>query len=85
MTSSSLFFVPKYKQGKGKTYMYNENLAKNYMQLLKLASDPLEAIKTIPNAQNVMNMIQGKDPKAVFYSECDRLGIDPEQVIKLLK
>lgn len=40
-----------------------------------------------PNVANAMNLINqnGGDPKRAFYSEAQRLGIDPNQILGMLK
>lgn len=40
-----------------------------------------------PKVANAMNLINqnGGDPKRAFYSEAQRLGIDPNQILGMLK
>lgn len=47
-------------------------------------SNPINAIQSMPNGQAVLDMVQGKDPKQVFYDECARRGIDPNLIINQL-
>lgn len=37
-----------------------------------------------PNLKVVMQMCNGRDPKAMFYSECRRRGIDPDALVAQL-
>ena len=38
-----------------------------------------------PLLGNVMRMVGGRDPKQVFFAECQRQGIDPNEIINMLK
>lgn len=52
--------------------------------------NPMQAVTSIlsqnPNMQGTLNnMIQGKDPKEVFYQKCNEMGYDPEDILKLIR
>ena len=37
-----------------------------------------------PQVAQIMQMCQGKNPKEVFLQECQRRGIDPQQIMNQL-
>lgn len=58
---------------------------------IKAAKNPSAMLQHLasknPNVANAMNLINqnGGDPKRAFYSEAKRLGIDPNQILGMLK
>ena len=38
-----------------------------------------------PLLGNVMRMVGGRNPQQVFYAECQRQGINPEEILNMLK
>lgn len=40
-----------------------------------------------PQAKQVIDMIQqsGKNPQDLFYGECQRKGVDPQQILNMFK
>ncbi len=38
-----------------------------------------------PILTNLLSMCQGQDPKTLFYAECKRRGIEPNDILSLLK
>lgn len=38
-----------------------------------------------PMLNNVLAMCSGKDPKDVFYAQCQQQGIDPNEILTMLK
>lgn len=38
-----------------------------------------------PQVNNVMQMLNGRNPKDVFYEQCQQHGIDPESVLSQLR
>lgn len=62
---------------------------KGLMNQMKSIQNPNLAIQQMaeqnPQMKQILQMCQGQNPKDVFYSMCQQQGIDPEQVIKLLK
>lgn len=67
------------------------NSIKQMMDMVKTASDPNAAMQALinqnPQMRQVMQVIQqnGGDPKAAFYSVAKQRGIDPEQVLSMLR
>lgn len=62
---------------------------KRMMNMLQFAQNPQQAImdaaRQNPALNAVMQMVSGKDPRQVFYDECQRRGIDPEDILSQLK
>lgn len=62
---------------------------KGLMNQMKSIQNPNLAIQQMaeqnPQMKQILQMCQGQNPKDVFYAMCQQQGIDPEQVIKLLK
>lgn len=75
----------------GMTQQANQNLyhVKNIMQMLRTAKNPESVLQQIaqqnPAIQQVMEMCKGKDPQQIFMEACKQKGIDPMQVISMLK
>lgn len=65
------------------------NTVKGMMQNLRSVQNPEAVINTLasknPLLGSVMRMIGGRDPKQVFYEECQRQGIDPNEIIDMLR
>lgn len=63
--------------------------AKRMMGALNAVKDPQTAIQTVagqnPMLGGVMRLIGGRDPQAVFYEECRKKGVDPDEILSLLK
>lgn len=63
----------------------------NVINTIKAAKNPSAMLQHLasqnPNVANAMNLINqnGGDPKRAFYSEVQRLGIDPNQILGMLK
>lgn len=61
------------------------------INIIKSAKNPSAMLKQLAsqnsNVANAMNLINqnGGDPKRAFYSEAQRLGIDPNQILGMLK
>lgn len=64
---------------------------KNMMQAVRSAGNPQamfnQMMQNNPQYKQAMQIIQqnGNDPKAAFYALAQQKGIDPEQVISMLK
>lgn len=62
---------------------------KRMMNMLQFAQNPQRAIMQIaqnnPALGSVMQLVNGKDPKSVFYAECQRRGINPDDIINQLR
>lgn len=65
------------------------NTVKGMLQNLRSVQNPEAVINTLANKNpllgNVMRMIGGRDPKQVFFEECQRQGIDPNEIINMLR
>lgn len=66
--------------------------AKRMMSMLGNIQDPAKAQQAIeevskqnPALSSVMQLVSGKDPQQVFYAECQKSGINPEDVLSLLR
>lgn len=62
---------------------------KRMMGMLQAVKDPQQALMAAaqqnPQLNAVMQMCNGRNPQEVFYEECKKKGIDPEQVMSLLR
>lgn len=64
---------------------------KNALQVVQSASDPQQTFMRMlqgnPNVKAVMDIVNqhGGDPQRAFYAEAERRGIDPEQVLSMLR
>ena len=71
----------------------NNNLSqiKQMMNMVRSAGNPQAMIQSMsqsnPQMQQVMDIINqsGGDPKAAFYKMAEEKGVDPEQVLSLLR
>lgn len=67
----------------------NLQTIKNTMQALNMAQNPSQALteasQNNPAIRSVMELCKGRDPKAVFFEECEKRGISPEYIINLLR
>lgn len=67
------------------------NQIKNWVNQLKGMSNPNEGLKMLisqnPQLQQVMNLIQqsGGNPKQAFMKMAQMKGINPQQIINMLK
>lgn len=57
--------------------------------MLKIANNPEQALMNMaqnnPQLQEVLNMCSGQNPKDVFYQKCSQMGIDPNQILGMMK
>lgn len=62
---------------------------KNMMNMFKGAPNPQQMLINMmsqnPQLAGIMNMLNGRNPKDVFYEQCKQNGINPEEVIDALK
>lgn len=69
--------------------LQNIQQIKGLMNQMKSIQNPNLVIQQMaeqnPQMKQILQMCQGQNPKDVFYTMCQQRGIDPEQVIKLLK
>ncbi len=61
---------------------------KSYMQTVKMAQNPSEALTAIsqqsPQLKNVMELCKGRNPKDVFMEQCQNMGYDPDEIVRML-
>ena len=59
------------------------------MKQMQTLQNPNIAIQQMaqsnPQIQQVMQMCQGQNPKDIFYSMCKQRGVDPNEIINMLK
>ena len=74
------------------TIMGNISKVRNMMNLVKSNSNPAQALHDMaqsnPQLNQVMSMMNnsgGKSAKDLFYSQAQKMGIDPDQIINMLK
>ena len=78
-------------RGTGITSSNQQNNMLGIINTIKAAKNPTMMLQHLasqnPNVANAMNLINqnGGDPKRAFYSEAQRLGIDPNQILGMLK
>lgn len=64
---------------------------RDMMNAVKVARDPNAAMQTLmrqnPQVAQVMQVIQqnGGDPKTAFYNTARQKGVDPEQILSMLR
>jgi len=69
----------------------NLNQIKNMMNMIRSAGNPQLMLQQMaqnnPQLRQVMNLINqsGGDPKAAFYKLAQEKGIDPQQILDMLK
>lgn len=61
---------------------------KSYMQTVKMAQNPSEVLSAIsqqsPQLRNVMELCKGRNPRDVFMEQCQNMGYDPDEIVKML-
>ena len=59
------------------------------MKQMQALQNPNMAIQQMaqsnPQMQQVMHMCQGQNPKDIFYSMCKQRGVDPNEILNMLK
>lgn len=69
----------------------NLSQIKNMMNMVRSAGNPQAMLQSMaqnnPQVQQVMNIVNqsGGDPKAAFYKMAEEKGVDPEQVLSMLR
>jgi hypothetical protein len=62
---------------------------KQMMNALRTMQNPQQAMQQMigqnPQLKSIMQMCNGKNPKDVFYAECEKQGIDPESILSQLR
>lgn len=63
--------------------------AKRMMGMLNAAKNPKQAFMQVaqqnPQLNAVMQMVGGRNPQEVFYEECQKKGVNPEDIISQLR
>lgn len=65
--------------GQLKQMMGAVNTLRNPMQALQVLSGQ------VPVLRQVLQLCQGRNPKDVFYEECKKVGMDPNEVLSYLR
>ena len=62
---------------------------KRMMNMFRAASNPqqmlMQAAQQNPAIGTVMQMCNGKNPKDVFYEQCQKMGVNPDDIINQLR
>jgi len=63
--------------------------AKRMMGMLQGVKNPKQALMAAaqknPQLSAVMQMVGGRDPQQVFYEECKKSGVNPEDILRQLR
>lgn len=43
------------------------------------------AMKNSPQMQTIRNLVGGRNPRDVFYEECSKRGVNPNDVLSMLR
>ena len=87
----SSLFGPKQNQPLQNNSIGNIQQIKSMMQMIQSSNNPSAMLQTLmmqnPKLQSVMQFVNqnGGDPKAVFYALAKQKGVDPNEVINMLK
>lgn len=61
---------------------------KNMMKLVKTNGNPTQLLQSMsqnnPQLKQVMTMVNGKNPKEVFYELAKQKGVNPDDILKEL-
>lgn len=69
----------------------NLSQIKNMMNMVRSAGNPQAMLQSMvqnnPQMQQVMNIVNqaGGDPKIAFYKMAEEKGVDPEQILSMLR
>lgn len=62
---------------------------KRIMTMFRASSNPqqmlMQAAQHNPAIGTVMQMCMGKNPKDVFYEQCQKMGVNPDDIINQLR
>lgn len=79
-------------QGMGMASVVNPQAlqqVKRMMNMFRSASNPqkmlMQAAQQNPAIGTVMKMCNGKNPKDVFYEQCQKMGVNPDDIINQLR
>ena len=82
-----------YNQLNAGTSLPNNNLQqiRNMMNMMRNSNNPQALLQNMiqqnPQMRNVMNIVQqnGGDPKTAFYNLAKQKGINPDEILNMLK
>lgn len=80
--------IPAILQQLGKNQM---SPIKQMMNMVKMSQNPQAMINQMmmnnPQMQQVMQIVQqhGGDPMKAFYAEAEKRGVDPQEIMEMLK
>lgn len=62
---------------------------KRMMNMFRAASNPqqmlMQSAQHNPAIGTVIQMCNGKNPKDVFYEQCQKMGVNPDEIINQLR
>ena len=62
---------------------------KQMMGAVRAMQNPMAALQMmtgqIPVLGQVLQMVQGRNPKDVFYEECKKVGANPDEILSYLR
>ena len=62
---------------------------KRMMGMVQMATNPMQAVQAmsgqVPVLGQVLQMVQGRNPKDVFYEECKKVGANPDEILSYLR
>ena len=63
--------------------------AKRMMGMLNAAKNPQQAFMQVaqqnPQLNAVMQLVGGRNPQEVFYEQCQKKGVNPEDILRQLR
>lgn len=67
--------------------MMNSNLSRisGFVNMIKGSRNPQQMMMNSPQMQEVMKMVQGKNPEEVFYQKCQEMGVNPDVILGMLR
>ena len=75
--------------GNGGINMQAVQQVKQMMNMFRAAGNPqqmlIQAAQQNPALGNIMQMCNGKNPKDVFFQECQKRGVNPDEIINQLR
>lgn len=79
------------RQNQQQNLQPQNNPAMSTVNMIKNAQNPNMVLNQLarnnPNVANAMNLVNqyGGNPRAAFYAEAKRLGVNPNQILGMLK
>lgn len=72
-------------QGTATRNALNNPRISNLVRLFKSGGNPAALLNGNPQLAGIMSAMSGKDPQKVFYDECKRQNINPDDILNILK